>query len=140
MVIVAPSAVTMSALRDTTRLTATVLDQNGQVMTGALVAYSSSADSVATVDVSGLVTSVGNGTAVVTATSGEASGNATVTVEQRVAEVRLSPNSVTLVAIGDTVRLVAEALDANGHAVDGHAEFALVGRRIRSRPWTASAW
>ena len=75
MVIVAPSAVALSALRDTTRLTATVLDQNGQVMTGALVAYSSSADSVATVDGSGLVTAVGNGTAVVTATSGEASGD-----------------------------------------------------------------
>ena len=123
MVVVAPSAVTLSALRDTTRLTATVLDQNGQVMTGALVAYSSSADSVATVDVSGLVTAVGNGTAVVTATSGGASGNATVTVEQRVAEVRVSPDSVTLVALGDTVRLAVEALDANGHEVAG-AEFA----------------
>ena len=119
MVIVAPSAVTLSALRDTTRLTATVLDQNGQVMTGALVAYSSSADSVATVDVSGLVTAVGNGTAVVTATSGGASGNATVTVEQRVAEVRVSPDSVTLVALGDIVRLAVEALDANGHEVAG---------------------
>ncbi|MDE2876040.1 MAG: Ig-like domain-containing protein [Gemmatimonadota bacterium] len=122
-VIVAPSAVTLSALRDTTRLTATVLDQNGQVMTGSLVAYSSSADSVATVDGSGLVTAVGNGTAVVTATSGEASGNATVTVEQKVAEVRVSPDSVTLVAFEDTVRVVADALDANGHEV-ASAEFA----------------
>ena len=116
-VIVAPPVVTPSALRDTIRLTATVLDQSGQVMTGAVVAYSSSAVAVAMVDGSGLVTAVGNGTAVVTATSGEASGNALVRVEQRVADVRVSPDPVTLVAIRDTVRLAAEARDANGHEV-----------------------
>ena len=116
-VTVAPSSATLYALSDTIRFTATVLDQNGQVMTGVPVTYSSSAESVATVDGSGLVTAVGNGSATVTATSGTASGSAAVTVEQRVAEVRVSPDSVTLIAIGDTVRLVAEAVDSNGHAV-----------------------
>ena len=122
-VTVAPSAVTLSALSDTARIAATVLDQNGQVMTGVLVTYSSSASGVATVDGSGLVMAVGNGTAVVTATSGEASGTATVTVEQRVVEVRVSPDSVTLLAIGDTIRLVAGAWDSNGNPV-ANAEFA----------------
>ena len=116
-VTVAPSSATLYALSDTIRLTATVLDQNGQVMTGVPVNYSSSAESVATVDGSGLVTAVGNGSATVTGTSGTASGRAVVTVEQRVAEVRVSPDSVTLFAIGDTVRLVAEAVDSKGHAV-----------------------
>ena len=119
---VAPSPVTLYALSDTTRLTATVLDQNGQVMTGVLVAYSSSDEAVATVDGSGLVTAVGNGIATVTATSGTASGIATVIVEQRVAEVRVLPDSVTLLAIGDTVRLAAKGLDSKGQAVV-HAEF-----------------
>ena len=42
---------------------------------------------------------------------------------QTVAGVRLSPDSVTLFAIGDTVRLAAEALDANGEAVVGTRSF-----------------
>ena len=115
--IVAPSPVTLHALSDTTRFTVTVRDQNGQVMAGALVAYSSSDRAVATVDGSGLVTAVGNGVATVTATSGTASGVATVIVEQRVAEVRVSPDSLTLLAIGDTLQLAARGLDANGQAV-----------------------
>ena len=122
-VTLAPSSVTLHALGDTIQFTATVLDQNGQVMTGVMVAYSSSADSVATVDTTGLVTAVANGNATLTATSGTASGSATVTVEQRVVEVRVSPDSVTLFAIGDSVRLTAEALDSNGQAAT-NAEFA----------------
>ena len=122
-VIMSPAAATLTALGDTTRITATLFDQNGQAMAAALVNYSSSASGVVTVDGSGLVTAVGNGTAAVTATSGEASGSATVTVEQRVTEVRVSPDSVTLFAIGDTVRLAVGALDANGHHV-ANVEFA----------------
>ena len=121
-VTVAPSPVTLYALSDTTRFTATVLDQNGQVMTEVLVAYSSSDEAVATVVGSGLVTAVGNGIATVTATSGTASGIATVVVAQRVVEVHVSPDSVTLFAIGDTVRLAATGLDSKGQAVV-NAEF-----------------
>ncbi len=116
-VTVAPSSVTLNALRDTVRIISTVLDQNGQVMAGAPVAYSSSDQAVATVDGSGLVTAAGDGVATVTAMSGTASGTATVTVEQRVVEVRVMPDSVMFFAVGDTVRLVAEALDAKGQAV-----------------------
>ena len=116
-VTVTPATVTVTARGDTARLTAEVRDQVGRVMEGATVAWSSGNASVATVDGSGLVTASGDGAATITATSGSASGNATVTVEQRVAEVRVSPDPVTLFAIGDTVRLVAEALDSKGHVV-----------------------
>lgn len=118
-----PSSVTLYALSDTIRFTATVLDQNGETMTGVPVAYTSTDGSVVRVDAMGLVTAVGNGSAVVTAASGAATGVATVTVEQMVAQVRVSPDSVTLVAIGDTVRLMAEALDSRGQAVPGTHEF-----------------
>ena len=120
---VSPATVELAALGDAVRLAATVLDQNGQTMAGTSVSWSSGDASVATVDGSGLVTSVGDGEAAITAVSGEATGSAAVTVAQRVAQVRVSPDSVTLVALGDTVRLSAEALDANGHAV-ANAEFA----------------
>ena len=114
---VSPSSAVLFAFGDTSRFTATVRDQYGQVMEGAAVTYASSDEAVATVDSSGLVTAVGNGNATMTATSGTAAGSAAVTVEQVVAEVIVSPDSVKLSAIGDTVRLAAEGLDANGHAV-----------------------
>ena len=107
----------LDAFGDTTRFTARVLDQYGQEMVAAAVTYESSDEAVAAVDGSGLVTAAGNGSATVTAATGAVVGSAVVTVEQRVVEVRVSPDSVTLVAIGDTVRLAAEALDSNGHGV-----------------------
>ena len=115
---VSPLSVTLRALDDTTRLTATVLDQYGQAMTGAAVTFSSSEPSVAAVVASGLVTAAGNGSATVTATSGAATGSATVTVIQVVVSMTVSPPSETI-APGDTLRLAAEALDNNGHVVIG---------------------
>ena len=68
---------------------------------------------------------MGNGAATISATAGSASGTSTVTVAQLVSAVAVSPPAATLTALGDTVRLVAAATDANGHAVAG-AEFAWV--------------
>ncbi len=80
-VAVSPATLTFHALGDTARLTASVTDQNGQVMADATVSWASSAPAVATVDANGLVTAVGDGTAQVTATAGTASGTAAVTVD-----------------------------------------------------------
>ncbi|MDE2752657.1 MAG: Ig-like domain-containing protein, partial [Gemmatimonadota bacterium] len=122
-VTVNPASAAMSALGETTRFTAEVRDQNGQVMAGAAVAWASSDASVAAVDASGRVTAAGNGSATIAATSGAASGTAAVTVAQAVNAVAVSPAVDTLVAVGDTVRLIAEATDANGHAVAAITEF-----------------
>ncbi len=108
----------MYALEDTVRFTATVLDQNGQEMS-AVVEWSSGDEAVVTVDASGLATAVGGGEAAVTASVGAVGAEAAVTVEQRAEEVRVSPDKATLFAVGDTVRLTAVALDANGHDVAG---------------------
>ena len=122
-VAVSPGSAALSALAETARFTAEVRDQNGQVMAGTAVAWASSNASVASVDASGLATSAGNGTATITATAGSVSGTAAVTVAQVVTAVALSPTADTLVAFGDTVRLVAEATDANGHGVAAVTEF-----------------
>ena len=117
-VTVTPATVQLTALGATEQLTAEVRDQNGNAMAGAAVSWASSAASVATVSASGLVTAVVNGTATITATAGSATGSATVTVAQEVSAVLVTPAADTLVA-GDTLRLVAEAADANGHPVGG---------------------
>ena len=113
---VRPAEVELTALGETARFSAQVLDQNGQAM-GAAVAWSSGDSLVATVDASGLAAAAGNGMATITATSGSASGNAAVTVAQAVSAVVVSPSADTLVA-GDTLRLAAAATDANGHAAE----------------------
>ena len=117
-----PAAAEMTALGETVQLTASVSDQNGQALAGTSVSWSSSGTAVATVSASGLVSAVGNGTATITATAGEASGTAAITVGQAVSAVAVSPAADTLL-VGDTLRLSAEATDANGHAVE-ETEFA----------------
>jgi len=92
-------------------------------MAGATVAWTSSDASVAAVDASGEVTSAGNGSVSITATAGSVSGTAAVTVAQVASSIAVSPEADTLVAFGDTVHLVAEATDANGHGVAGVTEF-----------------
>ena len=119
---VTPATAALAALGETVQLRAELRDQNGQVMAGAPVAWSSSDASVTIVDGSGLVTAAGNGTARVTATAGSVSGSAAVTVAQVVSAVSVSPAADTLV-VADTLRLWAQATDANGRAVVG-AEFA----------------
>ena len=116
---VSPALDTLFALGDTVRLAAEARDANGHPVAGAELTWSSADESVVTVDESGLVTAVANGTASVTAASGGQSASAMVTVEQVVAEVVMSPAADTLFALGDTVRLAAEARDANGHPVAG---------------------
>ena len=118
-VTVSPATVDLTALGTTTQLRAEVRDQDSTVMTGVTVTWTTSANSVATVDAVGVVTGAGNGTATITASAGSASGAAVVTVTQTVASVEVSPSVAELTAWGETVQLTAEALDANGHAVAG---------------------
>ena len=115
---VTPDTVALAALGQTARLTAEVRDQAGRVLTEADVSWSSGDSTVAAVDSAGLVTAAGVGETTITATSGEASGEAVVTVMQSAGSVIVSPSADT-VALGDTLRLVAEAFDENGHRVEG---------------------
>ena len=123
-VVVTPENVVFTALQETSRLTAEVRDQQGRIMSGVAVAWSSSNSALATVNATGLVTAVANGTATITATAGQASSTAMVTVAQAVAMVAVVPATDTLLT-GDTLRLSAAATDANGHAV-ADAEFTWV--------------
>ena len=121
-VVLSPAFANLEAFGDTVRFIAQVRDQYDRPVEGVSVVWGSSDATVATVDAAGLVTAVGAGTTEVTAASGGVSSTAPVTVEQRVAAVRASPASDTLRALGDTVRLMAEATDANGYSV-ADAEF-----------------
>ena len=116
-VTVTPATAELTALESTVRFRAEIRDQHGKVMDLSSAVWSSGDTDVATVQQSGLATATGNGTATITATVESVEGTAEVTVEQRPAEVRVTPAADTLLAFGDTLRLSAEARDANGHAI-----------------------
>ena len=112
---VSPTSVEFSALGDSVQLTAAPFDANDNAVEDATVTWSSEDDAVATVDANGLVTAAGNGTANITAQADAASGAAAVTVSQVIVEMDVVPADTTLFSLGDTIRLVASGVDANGH-------------------------
>lgn len=118
IVAVTPDTVALSAIEQTIQLTSEVRDQLGRVMADAPLSWSSADTLVARVDSAGLVTAAGVGATMVTAAAGEASGTALVTVTQATGSVVVSPPADTI-GTGDTLRLAAEAYDANGHPVTG---------------------
>lgn len=117
-VLVTPASATIAAIDDTVRFSADVRDQEGQPMTGVAINWLSSDLFVATVNTVGVARATGNGTATVTATVRGVSGTATLTVEQQVAAVAVSPDSSVLV-VGETLPLEVAVVDTKGHAVQG---------------------
>src|SRR5207245_8359632 len=95
---------------------------NGNPLTGRVITWQSSDNTIATVNGSGLVSGVAAGGPVtMTATSEGQSGTATVTVTVApVAAVTVTPSSGT-VAIGQTVQLTATPRDASGNPLTGRA-------------------
>jgi hypothetical protein len=114
---VTPGAVTFSSIGDSLAFSATILDEAGSTI-NTTVTWSSSDPLVATVSNSGLVTSVGNGSATITATANTVPGTADVSVQQVVASVGVLPPSLSLMATL-TDRIIVTPADANGNAVSG---------------------
>jgi hypothetical protein len=106
-------------------------DGAGNLLSGRSVVWTSSNQSVATVDAgTGVVTGVAPGSATITATSEGVAGTSSVTVDLvPIAAVSVSPPAVTLIAPA-TQQLTAAALDSAGNPVTGSA--------LGSRPTTWS--
>src|SRR5205814_10611845 len=102
----------------TVQLTATPKDANGNPLTGRMVTWSSSNNSVASVTSSGLVSGGAAGSATITATSEGQSGTASITVTVPVASATVSPASASVPA-GQTAQLTATPKDVNGNPVSG---------------------
>jgi uncharacterized protein YjdB len=117
-VTVAPSTANI-AITGTVQLTATPKDANGNPLTGRAISWSSSDNTIATVNGSGLVTGVAAGSVTITATSEGKSGTASVTVAGApVASVTVTPASASVQA-GQTQQLTATLKDANGNILTG---------------------
>ncbi len=117
-IVIESAMTTLTAIGQTVQLTANVLDRNDKPVAGAVVTWTSSDASVATVNEQGLVTAVKSGGTRITARSGSASAGITVTVMQSVASIVIEPEMATLMSIGETVQLTATVLDQNRQPVD----------------------
>ena len=117
-VIVSPGQVSVEA-GQTRQLTAQVTDDQGNVLSGRPISYSSDNPAIATVSAAGVVTGVAIGSAKITATSEGKTGTADVSVTAvPVATVEVSPPSADL-TVGQTRQLAAIAKDGRGAVLGG---------------------
>ena len=117
-VTVAPATASV-ATGQTVQLSATPTDANGNPLTGRVITWASSDNTIASVNGSGLVTGVAAGGPVtITATSEGKSGTASITVTAPVATVTVSPAPASVQA-GQTQQLTATLKDANGNILTG---------------------
>ena len=115
-----PASATLTYISQTTNFTATVRDQYGAAM-AATVTWSSSDESVFTVDGSGQVTAAGNGSGTLQASSSGIGANATVEVQQRATAIKLVSGDGQEALRGTKLPepVVVRLEDRGGHGVAG---------------------
>ena len=123
---ITPDAVELLSSGATTGLNAVVRDQNGKAMPNASVTWTGSDAAVFTVAGDGLiatVTAVANGMGTVTATAGQASGTASVTVVQTPAKLDVISGNEQEALLGTALAepLVVRVAEQTGGVVPGVA-------------------
>ncbi len=123
---ISPESATLTSINATQGFTAVVRDQNGRAMPNASVSWSSSDAAVFSVNGSGsnaTVTAAANGTGMLTATSGQASGTASVEVGQTPAKLEMVSGDEQEAVRGTALaeRLVVRIEDQGGTAIEGVA-------------------
>ena len=116
---VTPGGDTLATLGRTRVFAAAATDQNGNPVSATIRWHSTNAAVVTVDSMTGLVTAVANGAAIVRATASGVNGDAIVLVSQAVATVQVTPPASSFGSSGDTVHLTATAKDSGGAAVPG---------------------
>ena len=114
---ISPAEAILDAIGATVQFTASVRDGNDRAIVNAAVTWTSGNTEVASVTDEGLVTARKNGSAVVTAVSGQFHATAAVTVSQAAARIEVAPAGATLTKSDGTLRLDAVAKDRNRNPV-----------------------
>jgi len=101
------------------RFMVTGYDQNDNVMPAGEIAWACNDGAVGTIDKNGYFTALTAGTATVTATAGNCSAEATITVNEcpALAKIAVSPSAATL-EVGDELEFSAIAFDRFGDIVE----------------------
>jgi hypothetical protein len=122
-VVVLPHNVSLASIGQTFQLSVQVSDKAGKALTGTNVSWTSANPAVATVDGSGRVTAVVNGTTDVTASAGNVSDHATVTVAQVPAKVDAASGAQQTGTVGQALAqpIVLRVRDSLNAPVSGVA-------------------
>ena len=136
---------TLSAMGATAAASVSATDARGTAVSGAVIAYESSAPAVATVTTSGTVSATGAGTAFVRFQSGAARDSMRVTVtlpptDLSVTSVALAVRAFSSDAVGDTLRLTATARTASGAVVATTITYRSLDPTIVMVGPTGAAW
>ena len=115
--LVSPEEDTLHVVGETVVLNATAVDPSGAAVVLPAISWASLDLGVAVVDGDGRVTSVGPGMARITAGGGGRTDTVRVHVKQNFTSVRVRPRDSVLGALGDTLRITADAQDVAGDAV-----------------------
>jgi CARDB protein/leishmanolysin len=117
---VSPGERTLTFIGQTAAFTSLILDQNGSTF-GGNPTWASGDESVFTVNASGVVTAVGNGTGTVTASFQSLSTTATVTVAQVAAAVTIVSGDAQTAITGETLTtpVVVRVTDQGGAPIPG---------------------
>ncbi len=120
-IVVTPVSARLTEQGETLRLVAVVLDADGVEITDAPRSWRSEHPLVASVDDQGVVTAHMKGETRITISSGDLSASVTVTVAIEIPTDRIvvSPDSVNLTSIGETVQLTARVLDPQNQEISG---------------------
>lgn len=118
-IVLSSSAVTLDAIGATAQLTATVKDQNGNPISGAVPTWTSDNASVATVSMSGLVTAVAAGSTTVHAAAGSAKADASVSVFVGTMSAVAGNNQIGLVGYPVNVRPAVKITGSANTPVSG---------------------
>lgn len=119
-IVVSPGSATFTFLGESRAFTATVLDEDGNTLAGT-VAWTTDAPAVLTVNASGVVTAVSNGSGTVRAVLESVSGTAAVTVSQAPTTIEPAAGDAQTGSPGAPLvePLVGRVLDAGGSPVAG---------------------
>lgn len=102
----------------TVQLAAVTTSASGELLGGRAVTWTTADPAIATVGLTGIVSGVSPGTAIVTATSEGVSGSANLEVLPTVATVVVTPNAATLIE-GESIELSVALSDAAGGPLTG---------------------
>src|SRR5437763_8515921 len=113
-VLVPRDSIDFSALKATVQVGATAVDRLGSPVPTAALTYASLAPSIASVDTTGSIRALGNGTALIAARFGSDTAWVAVRVAQRPVRMLVPVDTVRFVALGDTQAFRITAVDSLG--------------------------
>jgi Tol biopolymer transport system component/uncharacterized protein YjdB len=116
---VSSPVMSLTRLGATTPLRATAYDAQDAAVPNVAFSWSSADVHVATVDDTGLVRAVDEGTVAITAEADAVLGTAAVTVTQAAAQVRVAPGLDTLRTVRRSIQFIAVAFDETGDVMTG---------------------